>query len=158
MPVLQLRSELALHTRCENQITNEINRESVRFGDALQVADLQKQYRTAMHRPVQPSRKYNCHGLSFASRRTAIDQTREIKKIVEDDDYKEVSYSNVLPGDIAVYYSKEGDAEHSGIVVHVDELRVPIVLSKWGCCHEVVHRVSQCPYEARNVIYYRVTT
>jgi hypothetical protein len=156
--VLALRSSLALQTRCENQIANEINREPVRFGDTVLVRDFERQYRNGLHRPINPSRKYNCHGLSFASRRTWIEEDTEIKKIIKDDDYQVVPFAGVLPGDIAVYYAENGDAEHSGIVVRVDEMRVPIILSKWGFCQEVIHHVAQCPYDAKNVLYYRITT
>lgn len=79
------RSELALHTRCENQIANQINREPVRFGDTIAVSIFEKRYPYELHRPVNPSRKYNCHGLSFASRRTWIDNSQEIVKILVDD-------------------------------------------------------------------------
>lgn len=126
--VLQLRSQLALHTRCENQIANEINREPVRFGDTLQAAYWTNQHPNELHRPVNPSRKYNCHGLSFASRRTWIFESQEIAKIIKDDEYEEVQYNDIKPGDTAVYYV-DGDAEHSGIVVSVDELKVPTILS-----------------------------
>lgn len=166
MPILQLRSQLALQTRNERQVENEINREPVRAGDRIQVNDFQAEYRNAIHRPVDPSRKYNCHGLSFACRRTWIEQAKEVAKIIQDDEYQTVPIiDDVLPGDIAVYY-RDGDAEHSGIVVRMDEIskhgfgkiRIPVILSKWGACHEVVHRVADCPYNAANVSYYRIRT
>lgn len=160
MPILQLRSELALHTRCENQVTNEINREQVRAGDVLQVQAFNTKYRDAIHRPVGPSRKYNCHGLTFASRRTWIHEAQEVRKILSDDEYEKIAPPEVImPGDIAVYF-KDGDIEHSGIVVGISpgELRVPIILSKWGACHEVVHRVYESEYDSRNVGYYRIKT
>jgi len=158
MKVLALKSQLALQTRCENQIENEINREAVRYGDVLQVAGLERQYPLEIHRPIAPSRKYNCHGLSFASRRTWIDRTSEIRKIISDDEYQEIHFDDILPGDIAIYWSKQGDAEHSGIVVEVNSFKVPIVLSKWGPCHEVVHHVARCPYDIHKVSYYRIKT
>jgi hypothetical protein len=158
MPVLALRSELALHTRCGNQIANQINREPVRFGDVLRVRDFERQYGfPCQHRPVKPSRKYNCHGLTFASRRTWIDSPAEIAKIIKEDEYEEVPFEKVMAGDIAIYYV-DGDAEHSGIVVSVNELKVPIILSKWGPYHEVVHPVSRSEYDASNIRYYRITT
>jgi hypothetical protein len=156
MPILMMKSQLRLDTRSENQVANEINREPVRFGDTLQVADFRRQYPNAIHRPIGPSRKYNCHGMTFAARRTWIWQADEIAKIIRDDEYEIVGFNEVLPGDVAVYY-QDGDAEHSGIVVRVDRQGV-VILSKWGPCHEVVHRVSECPYNAGNVIYYRIRT
>lgn len=158
MPILQLRSQLALHTRCENQIVNEINRERVRAGDVFQVRDFKSQFRDEIHRPTGPSRKYNCHGLTFASRRTWIQEAQEIYKIISDDEYHKVQPpEEVMPGDIAVYF-KDGDVEHSGIVVGIAELKVPVILSKWGACHEVVHRVYACLYDSTNVVYYRIKT
>jgi hypothetical protein len=109
------------------------------------VGDLKRQYPTEQHRPLNPSRKYNCHALSFASRRTWISTTSEIAKIIGDDDYRVVDLPNVLPGDIAVYY-KDGDAEHSAIVVRVDaigNLRIPVVLSKCGCNRFKVRGISR---------------
>jgi len=49
--------------------------------------------------------------------------------------------------------------EHSGIVVDadpIDPLRLRI-LSKWGSAHEVIHGVGDCPYDARNIMFYRMT-
>lgn len=156
MPVLALRSELALHTRCENQIANEINRGGSLAGDFLQAADIRAKYRFEFHRPTSPSRVYNCHGLSFGSRRTWIHDPKEIAKILADDDYEIVPFDQVMPGDIAVYYVN-GDAEHSGVVIKVEPLQPPMILSKWGFLHEVVHKVANCPYDARQVRYYRIS-
>jgi hypothetical protein len=156
MPILLLRSQLNLHTRCENQVANEISRGPVRAGDALFSQELKAKYVNGLHRPVAPSRKYNCHGLTFASRRTWIWDSAEISKILRDDDYEMVDLQDVLPGDVAVYYT-DGDAEHSGIVLRVKDL-VPSILSKWGPSHEVVHRVNECPYDAKSVVYYRIKT
>lgn len=153
--VLQLRSELRLETRCENQIANEITRGQSPFGDTLQTEDFHRSYPKAKHRPVGPSRKYNCHGLTFASRRTVIWQSSEIDKIIEDDDYEKVIPKDILPGDIALYI-KDGDIEHSGIVLDIKDFGVPLILSKWGVCHEVIHLLYECPYDAGNVVYYRI--
>jgi hypothetical protein len=159
MKILLPRAELRLETRCENQIANEINREPVRYGDRLLADDFERKFSQGLHRPVAPSRKYNCHGLTFASRRTWIHSPREIAKILTDDDYKTVAPpETVLPGDIAVYYSTEGDAEHSAIVLTIERFGVPKVLSKWGAGREVVHMLGNCPYDASNVKYYRVVT
>lgn len=155
--ILALSAELNLHTCCENQIKNEIDREPPRAGDILASADYQKLFPKALHRPGGPSRRYNCHGLSFASRRTVIWEASEIAKVLADDGYVEVKdFRRVLPGDIAAYTSQLGDIEHSGIVVSVDALFVPSILSKWGMCHEVIHKLAECPYDSSNVKFYRV--
>lgn len=101
---------------------------------------------------------YNCHGLTFASRRTQIDDTGEIKKIILQDKYREVKrLAEVLVGDIAVYHTEDRDIDHSGIVVEkgTAPLYIPWVLSKWGFCREVVHLANHCPYDLSDVKYYR---
>lgn len=154
MPILQLTSQLNLHTRCENQIENEIDRRPPRPGDEKLSRDWCAKYPNGTHRPIGPSRKYNCHGLTFASCRTWIWKPSEIEKILKDDDYVTVDEKDVLPGDI-VTYTQNGDVEHSGIVLRIDPL--PWVLSKWGPSHEVIHRVKECPYSGW-IRYHRITT
>lgn len=154
MPILQLRSQLNLHTRCENQIENEIDRHLPRAGDRALSDDYRAKYPSGRHRPVGPSRQYNCHGLTFASRRTWIWKSSEIEKILKDDEYEMVELKDVLPGDIVVY-TQDGDVEHSGIVLSVDP--VPYILSKWGPLHEVIHGVNECPYSG-SITYYRIRT
>jgi hypothetical protein len=155
MPVLALCSELNLHTRCENQIENEINRKPVHAGDVILSQAYKADYPDANHRPTAPSRKYNCHGLTFASRRTWIWKASEVKKLMADDEYKPVDLKDVMPGDVVVYV-QSGDVEHSGIVIKSGH--VPTVLSKWGPAHEVLHRVNDCPYDSMQILYYRITT
>ena len=152
-----LPNQLGLETRRGTQIVNYIDRILPTYGDSLRIADYREQYPHETHRPDEASRKYNCHGLTFASRRTRILDPAEIAKILREDEYSEVAFTDVLPGDIVVYY-KDGDLEHSGIVVSVDNFHVPTILSKWGSVHEVVHKVSQCPYDPANARYYRITT
>ncbi|HTQ59585.1 MAG TPA: hypothetical protein VMI32_05150 [Candidatus Solibacter sp.] len=157
MHVILRSVELSLNTRRQRQIKNLLDWLPMHYGAALQVKDLQKKYSRGVHRPVDASRKYNCHGLTFASRRTRIEEAAEIKKIIEDDEYVEINRNEALPGDVVVYYV-DGDPEHSGIVVSMEPLAGPLVLSKWGFCQEVVHRIPECPYDARHVVFYRVVS
>ena len=83
-------AELRLDSRRQNQIRNLISWVPMHYGATLQVAAHIRQYPHAVHRPVSPTRKYNCHGLTFASRRTWIDETPEVKKVLLDDEYVEV--------------------------------------------------------------------
>jgi len=155
MSLLELRSQLDLHTRRENQVENETDRRPVRAGDEILSKDYKNNYSNARHRPTAPSRKYNCHGLTFAGRRTWIWNASEVTKILNDDEYELVVLGDVLPGDIVVYIHN-GDIEHSGIVIEGGF--VPMILSKWGSAHEVIHRVNDCPYDAMQISYYRITT
>jgi hypothetical protein len=115
--------------------------------------DLTKKFPNAKIR-TDPSPLYNCHGLTFACRRTSIDKNRYITTILKDDKYDEVADLNVLPGDIVIYYSEQGDPNHSGVVVDTS-LVVPIICSKWGNAGEFVHSVYDCPttYGPRHKYY-----
>jgi len=154
--IIDLRpSELGLETKLGNQISNSIDRSAkILAGDVILMNDYMRQYSQETHRPW-PSREYNCHGLSFAARRTGIHFATEIAKILKDDEYAQVPEKKVIPGDIVIYY-ESGDVVHSGIVVQINELKVPIVLSKWGNCHEVVHQLARCPYPTIDVRFYRI--
>ena len=107
---------------------------------------------------TDPTPIYNCHGLTFASRRTGIYEVSAIHKILDDDEYKRVEIEAVLPGDAILYFDEDGDIEHSGIVVSRPQatLKVPQVVSKWGKFQEVIHWASQCPYNYSTAKYYRI--
>lgn len=102
---------------------------------------------------------YNCHGLTFASRRSRIWQTPAVQDILRDDHYEQVSQDEVQPGDIILYISADdGDFEHSGVVVEppTAPLFVPRVWSKWGSGAEAVHFANDCPYDFSQARYYRI--
>ncbi len=151
---------LKLETCRRNNIENFMSIGPVPNG-RIQIDLYRNQYENAIHRPVGPSARYNCHGLTFASRRTCIEIASEVQKIINDDDYTEIDIKNVLPGDIAIYYNSNPpvtDIEHSGIVVSLvktDILNKPKILSKWGGAHEVIHFPEDCPYNCSNVRYFR---
>jgi hypothetical protein len=154
--ILGSSPELKLDSRLQNQIANATILDPILAGQELESDALKKQYLTAIHRPTGCSNRYNCHGLSFASRRTRIWDSAEIAKILREDDYVKIPLTQVLPGDIAIYL-QEGDVAHSGIVVEVPAgpIRIPKILGKWGFSHEVVHSVYDSPY-GTNVEYYRI--
>ena len=106
-----------------------------------------------------PSAHYNCHGLVFAARRTCIEKVEQIPEILKHDGYHEIEVGRVKPGDVALYYQASGDIEHSGIVVEKpDDLGIPLIWSKWGCSHEVVHKANYGPYSPTDIRYYRMLT
>ncbi len=112
-----------------------------------------------MHRPTPVCYTYNCHGLTFAGRRTQITSSAEIRKILDDDDYERIGFERVLAGDVVIYVSVNGDIEHSGVIVSTDPNIVGggiKVLSKWGKAHEVVHFLRSCPYDDMQMEFYRV--
>jgi hypothetical protein len=149
MSNLDLFSQLALHSRREEQIENETDRNLPYEGMTKYCESLKHQYDRCRHRPVGPTGKYNCHGLTFASRRTAIEGA-VIEKILHEDEYSEVQLENAMTGDIVIY-RRGADVLHSGIVVRgFPDL---LILSKWGSAHEAIHAVDDCPYPGYKTFY-----
>lgn len=154
-----LMSSLALETRKKNSISNYHDTGVVVLGDTLAAAALKKQYLASVHRPTPVCYTYNCHGLTFASRRTQITSSAEVRRILNDDDYSSVLPSDVIAGDVVIYVSEGGDIDHSGIVLDTSQALIGggvKVLSKWGKAHEVVHMVRDCPYGDMKLEFYRV--
>ncbi len=63
-----------------------------------------------------------------------------------------------MVGDVVLWVSNDlvqGAIEHSGIVVEVAQFNIK-ALSKWGALHEVVHYVTECPYDCSNLQFYRM--
>ena len=140
---------LALETRKKKPIQNSLNYSLPHAGVAIMVEDFKRQYPSAKHRDVGPCNTYNCHGLTFASRRCAVHDI-DINEILMDDGYHEVSYAETECGDVAVYL-EQGAITHSGFVVGRKTtmeglLPEPLILSKWGYCHEVIHKIHECIY------------
>ena len=109
-----------------------------------------KKYPSMIERTSSPTGMYNCHGMVFAARRTQIIDAQTIRDILADDGYKKIPSNSVLPGDIVLYLSPDGDIEHSGIVVAKPEASLvgqPMVISKWGPFTEVLHPAYQSPYD-----------
>lgn len=106
---------------------------------------------------VRCSPVYNCHGLTFAARRTGIHEGAELRRILNDDGYARVADMAVLGGDVVLYVDDDGDIEHSGIVV--ERGTSPLfhkVCSKWGKGPEVVHTVAGSPYTTKHLEFHRV--
>lgn len=121
-------------------------------------SDVIKAYRGAISR-VPFSSTYNCHGLTFASRRTVIEDISVIGRILTEDDYILVDGKSVMPGDIIVYFHRDsGEIEHTGIVVEMGTapLFIHRICSKWGAGPEMIHWANDCPYKDTELRYYRI--
>ncbi len=150
------RSSISTATRRNRQIENEICWEPAIAGELLQVQDEMQKWKNCIHRAdVGPCRTFNCHGLTFASRRTSIHDSSVIQMILDDDGYEQVDLKAVKAGDVATFRS-EGNIDHSGIVVEVDDFKRPRILSKWAFLHEVIHFSFEGPYSDCNVTYHRI--
>lgn len=147
-----IRLETRKGTRIENGHGSEIT-----ISELAQAKDLVRKHPNARPR-TGCSLYYNCHGLTFASRRTSVFRTADIQLILDEDGYEEVRETEVLPGDVAAYREEDGEIIHSGIVVSCPDrqLGVPMVCSKWGKGPETIHSLMDCPYRGARVSYYRV--
>jgi len=150
-------AKITTQTRKGNDIENN-QLPLIELSDLWQAESFKKRYCSAQFR-TSPCNFYNCHGLTFASRRTRVYNPNEIQKILHEDNCSEISKISLMEGDIIIYY-KDGDSHHSGIVLKVEKLGssiIPIILSKWGSLQEVIHRENYCPYyEGSTIKYYRI--
>lgn len=95
---------------------------------------------------TKPSGLYNCHGLTFASRRTKITQSISIRQILAEDKYQEIPEAKAEAGDVVVYFDNEGDPNHSGVVVSSPDMQIlPTIVSKWGFAPEFIHASNNVP-------------
>ncbi len=141
--VLGAITELALETREKNPIKNEIVWDDPRPGDEMLVDDYKRQFARVIHR-TRSSRKYNCHGLVFASRRTQIWDSAEVSKILADDSYVRIPLSEVLVGDVALYVD-QGDVQQCGL--RLANLRPSFQIATRGSC--LRERIPESLYQDR---------
>ncbi len=107
----------------------------------------------------QPTPIYNCHGFTFASKRTNI-YTRDIRSILREDSYIQIARDNILPGDIVLYVANDGsgDIPHTGMLIQIDKTIKPeilYILGKWGKYKEVIHPALVCEYDNCNLEFWR---
>ena len=135
---------IRLETSKRRGIDNHQDRQISTFEENW-ARDLPKQYPLAKPRTGM-SAEYNCHGLTFASRRTHIIDWGELLKIIDDDNYEEIPLDEVKAGDIVIYL-RDGDANHSGIIVDYTHnvTLLPMVCSKWGIGGEFIHALLMRP-------------
>lgn len=150
-----------LETRRKRKIETALSRAAPDDGAYAEQKARSKEFPNAKRRGVGPCNTYNCHGLTFAARRSAI--WKDIENIIHDDDYQQIKPSQVLPGDIVIYCNSgvepgsiKGDMEHSGIALGKNGSGVLMVLSKWGVGDEWVHAVGDSPYDNRDIRYFRI--
>ncbi len=157
IPGTQDKKEIALQTRKGNDI---INSQLFEISPAeMAIMKGTERFRPFVTFRTFPDPIYNCHGLTFASRRTGIDNSKIIRRIIGEDEYTLISNIDyVLPGDIVIYVDEVGDIEHSGIVISkpFGIAKQPWVVSKWGSYKEAIHLLDDCPYEYRSVEFYRI--
>jgi hypothetical protein len=160
LPGQKLSVEIELATRAGTHIENEQCQE-LTPGELMYANDFVKKYRDIRIR-TDPNPVYNCHGLTFGGRRTEINLD-DFSWILEEDGYTLRDESDVLPGDIILYINtRSGGTTHSGIVVappNPPQRLLPLILSKWGICGEVIHEAHNKPSQyGDSRQYYRLDT
>jgi hypothetical protein len=148
---------ITIQTRKGNNIKNTVYDDKISKYFQHINSEYEKKYPKIKYRSKETS-NYNCFGMVFASRRCFIFDN--INNILKDDDYKEVPFTKVLPGDIVLYFDNY-DIIHCGIVIEIpDEKNYwnPLVISKWHCFREVIHHINDCPYSPSTTErkYYRI--
>ena len=147
---------IALQTRKCTDITNSQITQIDERDYEVQMEKLKAKHIGISIRPKTISGIYNCHGMTFASRRTGIETLTW--GILKEDNYENVKNSDILAGDTVLYLSNSGEIEHSGMVLSMDgdkNLASIFVLSKWGSGSEVIHSLYNCPYEKSSILFYR---
>jgi len=124
---------IIVQTRKGSDIKNEQVETAFSFGGLMELEDLKRDFPNATIRGQKGS-LYNCHGLTFASKRTGIYELADLQMILKEDDYHEIHFNETLPGDIVLYFSEDGDVEHSGVLVDVNEgsdIRIPKIVRQF---------------------------
>ena len=148
---------LDLESRKPRRIANIHCPKKPSDGDRIQVGEFIAEYRRVIHRPTGPTPAYNCHGLTFACRRTQIVDPNEVELILVEDGYRKLELNEqIIGGDVAIW--RQGcEIVHSGIVCYLSSEGVPWILSKWSRYHEAIHNPFDCPYKDGTVVsYYRL--
>jgi hypothetical protein len=117
--VIKIRGSLKTETRHGNAIANYFDRGPLIPGKAAECDSWRAKHPNADHRRGVASASYNCHGLTFASRRTGIDDSQVVRAILQEDDYMRVDRKDLMVGDTVIYVDSDGDITHSGVVVDV---------------------------------------
>lgn len=121
---------IIVQTRLGNSIKNAQS-ETITFYEQKDFERIFRKWSGVVQFRCTPSAIYNCHGLTFASKRTRIYDDDDIRRILQEDLYQEIELKDTLPGDIIVYFASDGAVDHSGIVVkapHKDNWNLPVIL------------------------------
>jgi hypothetical protein len=146
---------ITLQTKSGNCVANE--QCDISGWERAQFEEIERRWPLGETR-CDPTGIFNCHGLTFAARRTSVSDPNEVRKILDHDGYEAVEEADLLPGDIILYRGDKGDIEHSGMIVNVPDnnFGIPKIISKWGKFKEFVHMANQCPYNYFNITFHRI--
>ena len=145
-----LFDSLVIETKGKRRVPNEFGKPQ-RPRQSMDAAwDAFRQHWPNLQRRSADS-TYNCYGLAFANRRTAVTDTA-LPIIFQDDGYRVITRTNALPGDVVVYRDQGDNITHVAIVLQrrlvisedQDDL---VVVSQWGFDGEYIHPASEVPLQ-----------
>lgn len=136
---------IALETRKGRRIRNVVAPEPGEQAHRTYAAVRKKFGQTWTNRKG-PCGGYNCYGMVFATRRTAIYEDDQIPGILEDDGYRKIGENEVRPRGIVLYRDRTRGLLHVALVLRRQKwegaIPVPFALSKWDdSCGEDEHNV-----------------
>ena len=139
------KGRIVLETRERRRIDNEVAPEPGEQAHRKYAA-LRKKFGQAWINRKGPCGGYNCYGMVFATRRTAIYEDEQIPDILKDDGYRQIPEKEVRPGDIVLYRDQRLGLLHAALVMRCKEWEgatpVSFALSKWNdVCGEDEHNV-----------------
>lgn len=160
-------TSIKLCTRAGNPIDNTQTWQHSKF-EWNQLGEDLKRFKNAtpLGDPSEACPVYNCHGLTFGSRRTQVGNA--VLPILADDGFEILkSEKDVRTGDVVIYSDRRGEVVHSGFIVFSKEIEIvfgtttviPMVWSKWGKAQEFLHAIEDCPFigeEGTQITYYRL--
>ena len=149
----QSKRMLRLDTRTGQPIENEVAAPPTQQSLAREQI-LTAKFGANWKKRIGPCGIYNCAGLVWASRRTAIYESTEWNKIYQDDDYRELrGNESPMPGDLAIYSQSEVEYIHVGQVLSLElgllptGNPIPKILSKWDdVSGEYIHYPQDVPF------------
>ena len=116
---LTVRRSIELATHLGTHIPNETTEGNLKLSLAL--AHAEREYARKWPPFRQSISGYNCFGLVFASRRTALYDITVVQLILDEDGYREVPQDECSEGDIVVYYDETGPS-HAAKVLRVEKI------------------------------------
>ena len=139
----ETESQIIVQTRRGTPIPNSISPEP---GEAQRrkYELIRKRYGQAWTSRKAACGVYNCFGMVFAARRTAILETCYVETILTEDGYRRLpSEKDVAPGDLVLYRGRVGkEPYHVALLLCRGELGAWIALSKWNdSCGEDIHNI-----------------
>jgi hypothetical protein len=142
---------IVVQTRTGKPIPNDIAAEPTERDIRVRAAIREKHGRGWIPRKPECG-VYNCAGLTWASRRTAIRADEHWDLIFKEDGYRKFTPSEEppRPGDLVVYREKDIGYLHVGLILaceNLGEVITPRLLSKWDdASGEYFHWVNDTPF------------